>query len=123
MSKYVDNEIFGQLLVKYKHDKNPNDYNEIGKIFLLIARNLLNKAYFINYSEDRKDEMISDAVYFMCKYINSFDVNKKYPFSYFTQVAKNAFLQYINERNKHEKIFQSIEYIDHIDENEMWGKE
>lgn len=102
MSEYVNNKIFKELLKRYKKSKSRNDYNEIGKIFLLISRNFLNKSYFINYSEDRKQEMISDAVFFMCKYIDRFDVNKDHPFSYFTQVAKNAFLQYINERKKQE---------------------
>lgn len=122
MSEYVNNKIFKELLKRYKKSKSRNDYNEIGKIFLLISRNFLNKSYFINYSEDRKQEMISDAVFFMCKYIDRFDVNKDHPFSYFTQVAKNAFLQYINERKKQDDMFKNIEYIDHIDESEMLGR-
>jgi|SRR5690606_3824341 DNA-directed RNA polymerase specialized sigma24 family protein len=122
MSEYVNNKIFKELLKRYKKTKSRNDYNEIGKIFLLISRNFLNKSYFINYSEDRKQEMISDAVFFMCKYIDRFDVNKDHPFSYFTQVAKNAFLQYINERKKQDDMFKNIEYIDHIDESEMLGR-
>lgn len=122
MSEYVNNKTFKELLKRYKKTKSRNDYNEIGKIFLLISRNFLNKSYFINYSEDRKQEMISDAVFFMCKYIDRFDVNKDHPFSYFTQVAKNAFLQYINERKKQDDMFKNIEYIDHIDESEMLGR-
>lgn len=122
MSEYVNNKIFKELLKRYKKTKSRNDYNEIGKIFLLISRNFLNKSHFINYSEDRKQEMISDAVFFMCKYIDRFDVNKDHPFSYFTQVAKNAFLQYINERKKQDDMFKNIEYIDHIDESEMLGR-
>ena len=53
MSEYVNNKTFKELLKRYKKTKSRNDYNEIGKIFLLISRNFLNKSYFINYSEDR----------------------------------------------------------------------
>ena len=38
-------------------------YDKIGKRFLMIATNYLNKPSFINYSADWKDDMISEAVY------------------------------------------------------------
>ena len=62
MAEYIKNKTFLKLLTEYKKTKNKKIYNEIGKCFLLIATNLLNKPKFINYSEDRKNEMISDAV-------------------------------------------------------------
>lgn len=125
MPNYVDNRKFNELLIKYKKTKSEKVFNEIGKYFLQIAINYLNKPYFIKYTQDRKDEMVSDAVFFMCKYIDRYDTKKNNPFAYFTTFARNAFLQYINARKKHEDKFKSIEYIEHVDKNEMsdmWGK-
>jgi len=95
-------------------------YNKIGNIFLLIAKNLLNKSSFINYTNDRKDEMISNATFFMCNYIDRFDVTKGNPFAYFTRVAFNAFLQNINGYNELGDIFTSLEYIDNFSECEFF---
>jgi len=124
MSNYTENVRFRELLIRYKKNKTQKDYNEIGKIFLLISNNFLNKSSFIKYTQDRKDEIVSDAVYLMCKYIDKYDTEKYNPFAYFTQVVKNATFLYINNRKKHDNNFKSIEYIDHIDQNEMsdmWG--
>jgi hypothetical protein len=115
MAEYVNNKIFYTLLKDYKENNSKRVYEEIGKCFLLIAKNLLNKASFIDYTQDRKDEMISDAVYYMCRYVDKFDISRKNPFAYFTMIAKNAFLQSINDYNKRDEMFTSIEYIDNCD--------
>ena len=109
---YVNNKDFYDLIVQYKQTKDRKVYNKIGKIFLLISQRLLNKSNFINYSQDRKDEMISDSVYLMSKYINSFDPEKSVQvFSYFTQISFNAVRKYINDKKVHDEIFVSIEKL------------
>lgn len=112
MAEYVNNKEFHNLLKEYRETGSKKTYEKIGKSFLLIAKNLLNKSNFINYTPDRKDEMISDAVYYMCRYIEKFDVSRKNPFAYFTMIARNAFLQNINDYTKRDCLFTSIEYID-----------
>jgi hypothetical protein len=62
--------------------------------------------------------MISDAVFYMCRYIDRYDIEKLNPFAYFTMIAKNAFLQNIIEYRKRSDMFTSIEYIDNVDVNE-----
>jgi len=115
MSKYINNKDFYSLLKEYRENKNKKTQNEIGKCFLLISKNLLNKSNFINYTQDRKDEMISDAVFYMCRYIDKFDIERENPFAYFTMIAKNAFLQNLNSYLKRNEKFTSIEYIDNCD--------
>ena len=44
---------------------------ELGRMLLLIAKNLSNKANFINYTW--KDDMIQEAVLTCCKYLKNFD--------------------------------------------------
>jgi DNA-directed RNA polymerase specialized sigma24 family protein len=114
MANYINNKHFHNILVEYRKTGSKKVYEEIGKHFLLVARNFLNKCNFINYSNDRKDEMVSNSVYFMVRYMHKYDESGN-PFAYFTQYAYNAFLQYINEKKKIEAMFTSVEYIDNCD--------
>jgi len=118
MADYINNKIFYQQLKEYKETNSKKIYNEIGKSFILISKNLLNRSNFINYTPDRKDEMISDAVYYMCRYIDKYDLEKTNPFAYFTMIARNAFLQNINNYSKMDEMFSSIEYIENMDSKE-----
>jgi len=115
MSDYVNNKMFYALLKEYRETGSKKVHEEIGKCFLLISRNLLNRANFSSYTQDRKDEMVSDAVYYMCRYTDKFDLERKNPFAYFTMIARNAFLQNINDYGKRDLMFTSIEYIDNTD--------
>lgn len=111
MAIYVNNKEFHGHLTEYKLNNSRKSYNEIGKIFLLIAQRLLNKSCFINYSDDRKEEMIGNAVLRMCKNIDSFDLEKKDPFSYFTTVATNEVYQFINNQNERDRVFVTFTQI------------
>jgi hypothetical protein len=115
MPEYLNNAEFYALLKEYHKTQSKQSYEKLGKCFLLIAENLLHRLNFIKYTPDRKDEMISDAVFYMCKYMKKFKMEKDNPFSYFTAIAKNAFLQRLNHYKKMEKFFTSIEYIDNCD--------
>jgi DNA-directed RNA polymerase specialized sigma24 family protein len=114
MAHYVDNQQFLELLREYKKSGKANrvNYNLLGKIFLSISTNFINKVNTISYSQDRKEEMISDATYYMVKYMDRFDTTKDKPFSYFTTIARNAFLQNINEYNRLDDMFKSLDYIE-----------
>ena len=110
--KFVENEEFLRLLKEYKETKNETSvqfdlkknretYNLIGVIFDNMAKKLLYSPKFINYTDDWKNEMYSEAVYNCCRYINSFNtVTHNNPFAYFTQVMWNSFLQVLNKEKK-----------------------
>jgi hypothetical protein len=93
--------------------------NDLGNSFLKIAEGLLKQPKFINYDYHRKQEMISDATYFMVNYIDRYDTNRTNPFAYFTQIAFHAFLQSINKTNKRNENFTSITYIENLDGGEQ----
>lgn len=120
MADYVYNEDFLIMLKEYQTTKNRKVFNTIGKIFLSIATNLLNKPCFIEYTKDRKDEMTSDATFLMVRYIDRYDVTKYNPFSYFTTVAWNAFLQNIKDYKKFDEIFKSLDYIEDMSFENNW---
>jgi hypothetical protein len=108
---YVNNQKFLELLKEYSKTHDRKTYNEIGKIFLKIAQNILNRPSFINYSTDRHQDMISSACLLMVKYMKNFDVKQYNPFAYFSQICFMAFLQYLNDQNKRDAVFVSLEKL------------
>jgi DNA-directed RNA polymerase specialized sigma24 family protein len=115
-NNYIKNKDFHALLKEYFSTKSRKAYNEIGKNFVLIAKNYLNKPMFINYSEDRKEEMVSDAVYIMTKYMKNYDPEKyNNPLAYFTSFAHNANLQLIKKYKKRSDMFVSLDLTENVD--------
>lgn len=112
---YVNNKDFHQALVDYKamvdHAKlnglpKPKIPNYIGECFLKIATHLSYKPNFVNYMF--KDDMICDGIENCIQYIHNFDVTKKNPFAYFTQVIYYAFLRRIAKEKKQLEIKTKI---------------
>ena len=126
MPNYIENEKFIKMLLVYRRTKNPILYNEIGKVFLEISRNKLRMPCFINYTNDRKHEMVSDAVFYMTKNLNDYnpmhaggDVNKSNPFGYFNKIAERAFFQKIAEYKKRDAVLKPITYIENIESSAL----
>lgn len=90
----------------------------LGNVFLSITEGLLKKPNFANYDYFRKQEMTSDALYYMVNYIDRYDVERPNPFAYFTQIAFNAFLQHINKTKKKDETFTPLTYIENLDSPE-----
>lgn len=118
MANYVNNKDFYDRLKKYRKTGDKKIYEELGKDFMLIATNFALRSSFINYTPDRKQEMISSAVFYMVKYISKFDLTRFNAFAYFSTIARNAFLQELNEFSRRDEFFTNIEYIDQCDTNE-----
>ena len=96
---FVNNEEFLILLDEYKETKVLSE--ELGKIFVDMSKNLLYSRQFINYSDDWKAEMQSDALFNLCRYAGTFDKTKSSnPFSYFTRTIINAFIMRIKKEKK-----------------------
>jgi len=89
--------------------------NKIGRKFIKITDGVLKRPSFINYDYFRKQEMISDATFFMVIYIDRYDCDRYNPFAYFTQITFNAFLQKINKVNKTNKLVTSLNYLENMD--------
>lgn len=90
---------------------------ELGRMLLLIAKNISNKGNFINYTW--KEDMIQEAVLTCCRYLKNFDLKKSNnPFAYITTICNHAFVNYINKQKKHSEIkdrcFHSREVITEI---------
>jgi hypothetical protein len=92
---------------------------ELGRMLLLIAKNLSNKGNFINYTW--KEDMVQEAALTCCKYLKNFDLKKSNnPFSYITTICTHAFVNYINKQRKHSDIKDTcFNGKDHMSDSEF----
>ena len=103
--KYINNKYILEKLSDYKKDGVIT--NELGEVFMVIAKNLSNKNNFSGYTW--KDEMISEAVLTCVKYIKNFNPEKSQnPFAYITQICYNSFRNYIKKQKRHGDIKQTL---------------
>lgn len=117
MANYINNAEFYQLIKNYQEEtdelKKKKYYNELGKSFQLIGTNFMNRYGFINYSEDRQEEMLSEFYYLACKYLHNYDTSRNSsPFAYFTQIAFNAFVRIIKKYKLQTERYVSLEYVE-----------
>jgi hypothetical protein len=117
---YVNNRDFLDALVVYKKEcslakengtPRPRIPHYIGECFLKIATHYAFRPNWANYSF--KEDLISDAVENMSRYILNFDPEKSTnPFAYFTQITHYAFLRRIKlEKRETEKKAMIIERL------------
>lgn len=121
---YVNNKDFLDALVEYKKEckealengnPRPQIPKYIGECFLKIATHFSYRPNFANYSY--KQDLISDAVENMSRYILNFNPEKTTnPFAYFTQITYYAFLRRIKiEKKESEKKAMIIEKLNFSD--------
>lgn len=115
---YIKNPAFLKLLKDYKRTGSRKTKNEIGKAFVSIAERFLRKASFVDYTEDRKQEMVSDSTYFMWRFKDNFDLTLNNPFSFFTTITKHAIYAYLNSRKKYDAMFTCVDYVDFFKKSE-----
>ena len=102
--------------------------NYIGSCFMRIATNLTKHSRFYAYTEDYKQEMVSDAIEKCSEKILNFNIEHetRNPFAYFTSVSWNAFLNRADKETtqhyiKH-KNFDVLHQIDLINEDMLSGE-
>lgn len=97
--EYIKNENMLNEMKKFKETGEKSE--ELGKMFLLLAKRYSDKGSFSGYSW--KDDMICEAVLTCIRYMHNFDetVESPNPFAYFSRVIHNSFLNYISNQKKH----------------------
>ena len=100
---YIRNK---DLLPDVKKYKDTGVINEkLGLMIQQIAINYSNRGNFAGYTW--REDMVSEAVLICFKYMHNFDPTKQKhpnPFSYFTTIIHNAFINYIRKQKKHSQI-------------------
>ena len=129
MSNYVNNKEFHQLLKDYSENQTARTYNAIGKIFLKIAENFLNRPCYINYTKDWKDDMVSEAIYDMVRYMHNYNVEvveekeaktgiAPNPFGYFSIYANNGISRYLGQKKKDKNVLVRLNFIENMDKRD-----
>lgn len=113
---YINNKEFYEELVKYHEHKKeciaqgkpiPPLTNKIGAAIIQIATRRCNSRMYVGYTNNWKEEMISNACTLATIHGHNFDPEKSNnPFAYFTQICDNA----IKEQLKKEKRQLYIKY-------------
>ena len=111
-SPYLTNKFL--LTETIKSQQNNKCTEALGSAFLLLVNKIGNKGNFCRYTY--LDEMKGEAVVQLCSSWNKFNPQKSdNPFSFYTQITINAFLQVLNKEDKNhyirdcEMVFQGLE--------------
>lgn len=118
---YLNNQEFYQMLLKWKQSETEEIPKNIAEGIIQICTNLARSGRFAGYTW--KDDMIGDAILVCIKSAKNFDPEKsKNPFAYFTQIAYNAFRQFLNKEHLRlaiiENYKQSMDTLYDIDETQ-----
>jgi len=110
---YLSNE---KLLIELeKYIRKGIQTEELGRMFLLLAKRYSSKGSFAGYSW--RDDMVCEAVLTCLKYMHNFDVavDSPNPFAYFSKVIHNSFLNYNSKQKEHSAIkdicYKNLDFI------------
>ena len=104
----VDNKKLYQEISERKDSTQVTDY--MAECFINIGIGLSHRKNFQGYTY--RDEMILDGIEDCVRYCHNFNTEKsKNPFSYFTQIMRNAFLRRIEKEKKQSYIKNKLECI------------
>jgi hypothetical protein len=109
---YVDNEELHAAFIKYHEKKQkwvadgkdgvPPLCNVIGLAIMQIAKRRTYSRNFVSYTQQWKEEMISDAIETCVRYAHNYDPHKySNPFAYLTQIVSYAIINRIKLEKKH----------------------
>ena len=98
---YVNSKLFRQQLTSYYNDDKMT--NELAENVVKIAEGLSYNWRFLNYTKSWREDMVGDAIVKMYAALESkkFRLDSEFnPFSYFNQIAWNAFSNRIKKEKK-----------------------
>lgn len=119
---YVQPAVFKEQIKQYYETDEMT--NELACNLNKIASGLSYSPNFINYTKGWKDDMVGDALvkmYAALKYKKYKFKKETNPFSYFTTIAWNAFINRIKKEQKHHKAVKA--YKEQVYENIMTDPE
>lgn len=109
---YVNSNDFKKQIQEYYDDNKMTD--ELAINVVKIAEGLSYNWRFINYTKSWKEEMVGDAVVKMYSALEGkkYNIDSGYnPFSYFNQIAWNAFTNRIKKENRQHEGLQEYKQM------------
>lgn len=109
---YINSKLFRQQLAEYYENNMMTDI--LAENIVKIAEGLSYNWRFINYTKSWKEEMVGDAIIKMYSALEDkkFNIDSTFnPFSYFNQIAWNAFSNRIKREKRQQKGLESYKQM------------
>jgi DNA-directed RNA polymerase specialized sigma24 family protein len=107
--KYVDNaQLLEEIRATQKHGKISD---ELHLMFWKMCNKIINRPRFSRYTDEWKEDMISTAYVKCLGTICKFSPDRTNPFSYYTTVITNCFLDCLNAEKKQKNIKDRMKEI------------
>lgn len=114
-SNYIDKKEFADLVKEYQRTKDKKLYEKIGKNILEIVTRYMFNVNIVNYDQGVRSQMISDALFYCSRKIDTFDFEKSdNPFGYFTEITKRAVWDNINKMHKRMGRYINVDFIENV---------
>lgn len=120
-------EFYAEKVVRLKNE-SPDQHTKrqaqlrktkekLGAIFLKIIQGVSRMPEFNNKSVSYtlKEDMKSEGIWIMYNYVNRYDSRKTNPFSYFTEMAKNAFRHQRDLDKTYQDRFKGTDHLENMD--------
>ena len=103
---FVNNDELYEDILDFKRTNIISE--QLHMSFWNMCNNIINRPRFVRYTEEWKEDMITTAYIKCLKVVKKFKLSKKMPFSYFTTVITNCFIDHVKSENKQKQIKDKI---------------
>lgn len=95
--------------------------NVLGDAMVLMCDRWATQPSYCGYSPDRKDDMKSDACFYLLRGIEGFDCDRGSSiFAYFTETIKNCYNSYCSNRKRDAQNEVGLDFLDNIQAGFKW---
>ena len=115
MKKYVNNATLHGEIIKFHETSNISE--ELHMMFYEMCNRIIMRPRFLRYTKEWKEDMCHTA-YLKCIKVlqkGTFSTDKTNPFSYFTTVITNCFLDCTHAENKQKIIRENLMELQDIE--------
>jgi len=121
MSNYLDNADLYAEIIKFKQTNVIS--NNLGSMIMKMCFRITWMKFFKGYDDHEKDDMRSGAYIDALNALYKFNINKKNPFAYFTQVITNSYRQYLKSKYNYSNFKMDLIEAEFVKANKKFTNE
>lgn len=103
---YVNNKSLLEKIIEFHSTGVISE--ELHMMFWEMCNRIIGRSRFNRYTQDWREDMVSDAYVKCLVVVLKFDLERTNPFAYFTTVISNCFLDYIGNESKQRDIKERL---------------
>jgi len=107
---------------KWSEAKHPPMDEKLAELILILTQKIVNSPKFCFYTEDWKEDCVSNASLLLMKYCHNFKLDSNNAIGYLYGSIENAIIQELNLKKKHCERFSEIS-INNLKESDLIVKE